>query len=108
MKRLWLMAAMAVSVAGMQVPAFAGPVIHGIPPHGIHGIIRPCWHHRCCRYRYRCGPHGIIIGRPVIGRPVNGLRPVHPIGVTTHGIGPVGPTRGGLVNGIPAEQRVQH
>jgi len=94
------MAAMAVSVAGMQVPASAGPIVHGIPPHGIHGIVRPCWHRPCCHYRYRCGPHGIIIGRPVLGRPVIGTRP---IGVRTHGIGPVGP-----VNGVPVEQRVQH
>lgn len=108
MKKLWLTAAMALSVAGMQVPASAGPIVHGIPPHGVHGIIRPCWHRRCCHYRWRCGPHGIIIGRPVlgrtvIGRPVIGTRPIRPIGVQTHGIGPVGP-----VNGIPVEQRVQH
>jgi hypothetical protein len=119
MRKLWLLAAMAVSAAAMALPASAGPIVNGIPPHGIHGIIyHPCHgRYRCChRWGPRCGPHGIIIGRPVIGRPiigrrpigVIGLRPVRPIGVRTHGIGPVGPVRGGLVNGVPVQEQVQH
>jgi hypothetical protein len=115
MKKLWLAAAMAVSVAALQLPASAAPV-NGIPaqgPHGVHGIIiHHCRWHRCCppRSGRRCGPHGIIIGRP-IGRHPIGIRPPigRPVvGVSTHGIGPVGPTHGGLVNGIPVQQQVQH
>jgi hypothetical protein len=107
MKKLWLAAAMAVSVAALQLPASAAAV-NGIPapgPHGIHGIIiRHCrWHghyYRRCPHR---GPIGIVVGRRPIGRTVG----VRPIGVETHGIGPNRPG-GGLVNGITPEQRVQH
>jgi hypothetical protein len=109
MRRLWLVATMAIGVATMTLPASAGPIVTGIPPVGVHGIIYHCHHrYRCChRWGRRCGPHGIIIGRP-IGRPI-GVRPigVRPIGVTTHGIGPVGPAHGGLVNGVPPQQQVQ-
>jgi hypothetical protein len=114
MRKVWLLAAMAVSAAAMALPASAGPVVAGIPPIGVHGIIihRCHWGYRCChRWGHRCGPHGIIIGRPVIGRrPIGviGLRPVRPIGVRTHGIGPVGPVRGGFVNGVPVQEQVQH
>jgi hypothetical protein len=55
--------------------------------------------------------HGIIIGRPVLGRrPIGvvGTRPIRPIGVQTHGIGPAGPVHGGFVNGVPAQEQVQH
>jgi len=107
MRKVWLLAAMAVSAAAMALPASAGPVVTGIPPIGVHGIIihRCHWGYRCCHHRWgrRCGPHGIIIGRPVIGR-----RPIGVIGVRTHGIGPVGPVRGGLVNGVPVQEQVQH
>ena len=113
MKKIWLAAVMAASVVAMQTPAAAGPMVNGIPaqgPHGVHGIIiHRCWHHRCChRYGHHCGPHGIIIGR-VIGRHPIGLRPIgRPIGISTHGIGPVGPAHGGLVNGLPVQERTQH
>jgi hypothetical protein len=119
MKKLWLAAAMAASVAALQLPASAATV-NGIPaqgPHGVHGIIiHHCRWHRCCHpgWNRRCGPHGIIIGRPIGRRPIGtrpiGIRPPigRPIGVSTHGIGPVGPAHGGLVNGIPVQQQVQH
>ena len=112
MKKLWLAAAMAVSVAALQLPADAA-VVKGIPPgpHGIHGIIyHPCHRgfHRCCRrwHHRRCGPLGIV-GHPI------GIRPIgHPVGVRPIGVRPIGvtPVRpgGGLVNGITPEQRVQH
>ena len=113
MRKLLLMAAMTMSVAAMTVPASAGPVVNGIPPvgGGVHGLIihRCHYGYRCCRHRWgrRCGPHGIIIGRP-IGRPI-GLRPIgRPIGISPHGIGPVGPAHGGLVNGVPVQERTQH
>jgi hypothetical protein len=104
MNKLWLTVAMAASVAAMQLPASAAPV-NGIPaPHGVRGIIiHHCrWHGR---YYRRCPPHGpigIVVGRRPIG--VVGQRPIgaHPIGV------PPGRGPGGLVNGIPAEQHVQH
>jgi hypothetical protein len=118
MKKLWLAAAMAASVAALQLPASAAPV-NGIPaqgPHGVRGIIiHHCRWHRCCppRSGRRC-VHGIIIGRtigrhpigigPPIGRPIG----VRPIGVQTHGVPVDSRTHGGLVNGIPAEQHVQH
>lgn len=131
MKRLWLTAAMAVSVGAMQLPASAAPV-NGIPaPHGnggVHGIIiHPCRGHRCCHWYHHhrhCGPLGIgPIGRPigrkpigVVGHPVGVV--TRPTGVETHGIpvegvathgGPVGgPAHGGIVNGIPVEQHGQH
>lgn len=103
MKKLWLTAAMAVSVAALQLPASAAAVNGIPPPHGVHGIIIHHCHYnrRCCRrWHYRhCGPLGIgPIGRPVGVRPIG----VRPIGVT-----PVRPG-GGLVNGIQPEQRVQH
>jgi hypothetical protein len=113
MKSLWLAAAMAVSTLAMQLPASAATV-NGIPaPHGVHGIIIHCRpHQRCCHRRYgrHCPPLGIIGRRPIGIRPggVHGLVIQHPNGVQTHGIGPVGPAHGGLVNGIPAEQHTQH
>ncbi|HLY78137.1 MAG TPA: hypothetical protein VKQ70_02105 [Caulobacteraceae bacterium] len=115
MKTIWLAAAMAVSTLVMQLPASAATVT-GIPaPHGVHGIIIHCRpHQRCCHrgYRRHCPPLGIIGHRPPGIRPI-GRHPIgvvinHPNGVQTHGIGPAGPTHGGLVNGIPAEQHGQH
>jgi hypothetical protein len=107
MKKLWLAAAMAVSVAALQLPASAAVVVNGIPPgpHGIHGIIyHPCHRgYRCCHRwpRRRCGPLGII-GHPI------GIRPIgRPIGVRPIGVTPVRPG-GGLPNGITPDQRVQH
>jgi len=108
MKKLWLAAAMAVSVAALQLPASAAAV-RGIPPgpHGIHGIIyHPCHRgYRCChRWPHRrCGPLGII------GRGPPGIRPigVRPIGVRPIGVTPVRPG-GGLPNGITPDQRAQH
>jgi len=106
MKKLWLAAAMAVSVVALQLPASAA--VNGIPvqpPHGIHGIIiRHCrWHGHYYRRCPHHGPIGIIVGRRPIGRPVG----VRPIGVRPIGVTPVRPG-GGLVNGITPEQRVQH
>jgi hypothetical protein len=113
MRKVWLLAAMAVSASAMALAASAGPVVTGIPPVGVHGIIYHCHgRYRCChRWGRRCGVHGIIIGRPVLGRrPIGviGTRPIRPIGVQTHGIGPAGPAHGGFVNGVPAQQQVQH
>jgi hypothetical protein len=104
MKRLWLTVAMAASVAAMQFPASAAQVT-GIPaPHGVHGIIiHHCrWHGRYYRRCPHHGPIGIIIGRKPIGRQPIGVVGQHPIGV------PPARGAGGLVNGIPAEQHVQH
>jgi len=106
---------MAIGVTTMTLPASARPVVNGIPPVGVHGIIiHRChpWDRRCClRWHRHCGPLGIV-GRPIGRHPIGiiGTRPigVRPIGVQTHGIGPVGPAHGGFVNGIPVQQQVQH
>jgi hypothetical protein len=86
MKALWLTAAVALGVFAMQPQAFAGSSTVGPPGH-IHGIII-----RHCHYRYhRCHHRGGVIGVPVHGAPIR------PPGT--------GPAHGGIVNGIPPEQR---
>ncbi|HEY2708293.1 MAG TPA: hypothetical protein VGI95_09585 [Caulobacteraceae bacterium] len=113
MKFLWLGAALALSVAAVSAPASAGGV-NGIPNPVTH-----CWPHKWHGRWVRCPRHpiGRVIGHP-IGRVVTGHtvgivngRPVE--GIATHGIGTTHgvvthQTHGVLVNGIPAEQRVQH
>ena len=122
MKSLWLAGALALGLTASAVTggAIAAPDVHGIPAQGgnggVHGIIinhhcRPGHWSRWCRchpsrWNNWCRPRGIIIGHPigrVVGHPI-GVVVNHPIGVPAQTVpGHVGP-----VNGIPAEQRVQH
>jgi hypothetical protein len=86
MKPLWLAVAVAFGVFAMQPQAFAGASTVG-PPGPVHGIIV-----RHCHYRYhRCHHQGGVHGVPVRGVPIR------PPGT--------GPVHGGIVNGIPPQQR---
>ena len=102
MKTLLLAAAMALGLAAAA--ADAGPVVHGIPSPKTH-----CWPGR---WNHWC--HHRPLGRVVVGHTVglntgvHGLVIKHPIGVPAHTGATTVPTHGVLVNGIPAEQRVQH
>jgi hypothetical protein len=85
MKPLRLTAAVALGVFTMQAQALAGATVG--PPGHIHGIII-----RHCHYRYhRCHHTGGVRGVPIHGAPIR------PPGT--------GPAHGGIVNGIPPQQR---